>query len=488
MDKQIKNTTNSLRETDNDIETILKKITLKKEYDEKRKTNPNKTDETDVKELDTNTKETKKSKDKKVVLTIQEARAENQIQIFEQMIKNKNDLKVLHNNTITEKTLELEKYGNILNELNSKINDVTGKYKSLKDEYDNIINNSKTNKKSEKHVLDTVEVDKYEPSEDDLNNIAETVKQELKIEKTAEEYNDEMRDITRQFLDKYFRYNPDIHVRNSYKPNYEDPTRTPLKTDENGDIIEENPERAITPPEDTFYRWDRYLENHYEELRQATDDIYCEKSDFEFDLVPLEVFEGDTKEEAEALFNDYKRKYGDEFESDLFCARFANHNLLSPFWQNREVRDFYNEKTEIIKRIIDQNKEDARIGQKIMKKRTDEGNTETKQFKKYKESQGKLSLEEHGAKPVKDINVPNFIDESQVPRDIEEADQKHLEVGVHVIKPKFTKKGSGFRRIRGYAENFKFNIEAEDLKENQIKMQTPAEFHKSNENKSGENK
>lgn len=477
-DRQIKNLQILSKDLDTEMENISTKILLKKEYDDKKSESKaeSKTENED------DNKPVNKSKDKKVVLTLLEARTENQLQIFEKMLQNKNDTKTIHEKNISEKTVELEKNKKLMDEYNEKIDELNEKYRGVKDEYNQIIEGKSTNKLSNKlHVLDNVEVDKYEPTEEELNNIADNVKKQLNIEKTAEEYNDSLRDIIGQFLDKYFRYNPDIHVRNSYKPNYDDPTRTPLKLDEEGDIIEESEERSIIPPDDTFHRWDRYIENHYEELRQATDDIYCEKSDFEFDLVPLEIFEGDTKEEAEAKFNDYKRKYGDEFESDLFCARFANHNLLSPFWQNREVRDFYNEKTEIIKRIIDQNKEDARIGQKIMKGRTKEGAQETKQFKKFKESQGKSQLEEHGAKRVSDIKTPDIINESQVPRDLEEADMKHLEVGVHVIKPKFTKKGSGTRRVRGYAENFKFNIESEELKEGQVKMQNPVEFQQSSQ-------
>lgn len=418
------------------------------------------------------------------VLTITEAH-ERTVESFEQELENKLKLMVILKEKLEQKTATNDEYIKSMNNLNDKIGEWLEKFKNLKEEYTQKMTSKKgpsmskkSKKKSEGHPLDDVEIDKYEPTEKELDDIADNVKKTLKIEKTAEEYREEIQNIIQAFMDKYFCYNPDKHVRCAYKPNYEDPTRTPL-TDEEKEI-----ERSVIPPDDTFFRWNRYIENNYESLRQATDDIYCEKSDFEFDIVPLEVFEGETKEDAEEKFNQFKRKYADEFESDIFSAKFAQHNLLSPWYQNREVRDFYTEKTEIIKRILDQHKEDSRMGQKLMKERANEKKKEDikklgpdpKSHKQFLEAHPPKELERHGAVHVDEIDTSNIIKEKSIPRDRKDLKDDELEVGVHVVKPRVSTNGK--RRVRGFAEQWKFHIKSEELKEGQAQLQSPAEFQK----------
>jgi hypothetical protein len=364
---------------------------------------------------------------------------------------------------------EFEKHEKKLDDHNNAIAALKLKFKQLKTEYDEKVQTKK--EKSEVHILDTVQVDKYEPKPEDLNLIAEEVKKELGITQTAEEYTEEYQNSVQQFLDEYLRYNPDNHVRSAYKPNYEDPTRKPLKK-------ETLYERNIIPPDDTFFRLNRYIENNYEPLRQATDDIYAEKSDFEISLVPLEMFEADSKEEADEKFNAYKLKYAEEFESDVFCARFNNHNLLGPWQQNNDVRDFYTKNTEIIKRILQQNQEDAKMGQKLMKDRARKKKTENGDTSKFEEYQkaNPTELQRHGAKPMNEISAEEMIEARAVPKDTEELGSDEVEIGVHLIKPQVGRGAS--RRVRGFAEKWKFHVPSEELPENGAKIQSPSEFQK----------
>lgn len=356
--------------------------------------------------------------------------------------------------------------------IDEKVSALNKSLKELKSEY--------SSKFPKSNHLDNVTIDRYEPSEDELNDIANQVKLELEIDCTAEEHSEKIQNTIQEFLDLYLKYNPDNHVRCAYKPNYDDPKRNQLTKNET------TYERSVIPPDDTFSRLDRYIENNYEPLRQATDDIYCEKSDFEFDIVPLEVFDGDNEDEALELFNQYKRKYADEFETDVFCAKFYSHNLLSPWYQNRDVRDFYTEKTEIIKRILDQNKEDARMGQKLMKDRAKKKKEEDVKkmgpdplsHKKYLAANPPKELEKHGA-----VHVDKLIVKEDVPIDVQESTNDEVEVGVHVIKP-IISRSSGQRRVRGFAEQWKFNIPVEKNPEGSAKVQTPAEFQNAqNKNK-----
>jgi hypothetical protein len=327
--------------------------------------------------------------------------------------------------------------------------------------------------------FDDLEVDIYHPTEEDYESIGAEVKKELGITKTAEEYTIEIQNQIEKFLDSYLRWNPDNHVRCAYKPNYNDPQRTPLEK-----TPTDAKERVILPPDDTFFRWARYIDNNYECLRQATDDIYCEKSDFEHAILPLEVFEGKTTEEAEAAFDNFKRQHANEFESEIFSATFGKWSLLSSWEQNREVRDFYTEKTEIIKRIIDQHKEDQRMGTKLMKDRAGRKKKENvknagpddKGLVQYREElKVNKALERHGGKHMSEIHSPDIINPEDIPRDTEESTMQEVEVGVHVIKPHIS---GNRRRIRGESEQWKFHIPAEDLPEGSVDIMNASEFQK----------
>lgn len=363
-----------------------------------------------------------------------------------------------------------------------KLDMLNKKFKELREEF--IAKTKCTSAQCAKH-LDSLELERYDLCDEDYDAIAARVKRELNIEITAEEHTTKIQNLIEKFLDEYFRYNPDNHVRCAYMPNYADPQRTPLEKTAEADHKEKNYERTVIPPSDTFFRWKRYMENNYEPLRQATDDIYAEKSDFEFAIAPLEVFEGKTKEDVEKQFDKFKRKYATEVDAEIYSATVGIWNLLSSWEQNREVRDFYTERTEIIKRIIDQHKDDERMGMRLMKDRAKKKREENEKalgphpagLTQYREGlQANRELEKHGGKHISEIDVPEFITEKNVPRDTDESTTKELEVGVHVIRPYL---GGGKRRhIRGEAEQWKFHIPTEEMGKDSMEIMTAPEFQK----------
>lgn len=464
-DRTIRKFNNRLKITGETIAIAKSKLEqrIKYENERKRKTFQETCDSKDSKDSVSESNdsdsdnESNQSRDPKQILTIKDVKKRS-ISSYEQEIKNNDELYLNTVKELSDKTAEFESYQKNISDLNLMITNFNNAFTDLKNEYFKVFS-SKKNKDERNKEFDAIEIDKYDPTEDELNAIADETKKELGIEITAEEYSEKIQNIIQPFLDKYLRYNPDNHVRCAYKPNYEDKTRTPLKKNE---VYERN----ILPPDDTFFRLNRYIENHYEELRQATDDIYCEKSDFDADIVPLEVFEGDSVDEVNAKFDEYKRKYADEFEADVFSATFARHNLLSPFYENRKVRDFYTKQTEIIKRMLDQNKDDVSMGKKLMGDRAKKGRKEKEPdgLKMYRNAMGS-SLEEHGA-----VHIDEIL-ENEIPRDTNDLNDEEIEVGVHVIKPK----GSG-RRMRGYTEQFKFHVDSENLKKNQTNVNNPNEF------------
>jgi hypothetical protein len=323
------------------------------------------------------------------------------------------------------------------------------------------------------NVFEHVIIDEFELTDADYIEARRLSKLELGIAKTYEEKVEKQQTVLSDFLQEYFRYNPDNHVSCAYKPNYEDPSRTPLEQDELRVSKETEYERSLVPPDDTFFRWQRYVDNNYEALRQATDDIYCEKSDLELNIVPMEVVEDDDPDAAREKALAFCRKYRKEFEAEPKVVSFRVNNLLGSWQQNRERIDFYNENTEVVKRIIEQHQKDSKLGPELMKDRIERkrdkqiqvAGKEDTGFQDFRKAMPG-SLETLGAKHASEIL------EKDIPKDRKAAGKKELEVGVHVIKP--VRHG---RRIYGRTKQSHFNIAAHD-QEGEVGLTTAEDAQK----------
>ena len=331
-------------------------------------------------------------------------------------------------------------------------------------------------------AFDHLTFEECEITDEDEFHIKEEVKQQLGIEWTQEEKSDYILDNIEEFLYEYLVFNPDNHVRSGYRPNYKDPTRTPLKRDpKSGMIIEDTWERKLVPPEDTFKRWERYREANYEPLRQATDDIYAEKSDFEWVIVPLEVFEG---ENAAEKAEEWERKHAQEVDYSIRSVTFNENNLLAPWEQNREATNFYTKETEIIKRMLDAKKDEERIGKDLMKDRVRKKKEENEAelgndtgLNEYLEH-NPAGLEKYGAKRV----LQNTKNDAGVDVPIDKHELADDEVQVDVIRLGAQRKG---RRFRATADSWKFHLPAKPLKEGEVVTHNPTE-HRAELVKKGE--
>lgn len=402
--------------------------------------------------------------------------------ILEDIRNNKNKLDA---NTVAlnESSSKLEMHKAQIAELTVNMNTLKSNLEDLQRQYyiKYVKSKSKNSKKDSvkkfqskddkyKSVFAHLEVSAEDLTQEEDYYIKEAVKKELNIEKTQEECSDSILDNIEEFLYEYLVFNPDNHVKCAYKPNYKDPTRTPLKIDKkSGMIIDEQFERKLVPPMDTFKRWERYREAHYEELRQATDDIYSEKSDFEWAIIPLEMFEGqDAKERAE----EWERKHAKEVDWSIRSVNFNEISLLGPWEQNRENYNYYTKETEILKRMIDTHKEEERFANQMTKDRMKKKKAEN-QAEVGDDDQGlndylqahPTGLEKYGAK--------RSLTAKDLPRD--DNDLPDDEVQIEVVNLGAKRVG---RRWKPISEKWKFHVPAEPLNTDQIVTHTPAEFHK----------
>jgi hypothetical protein len=122
------------------------------------------------------------------------------------------------------------------------------------------------------------------------------------------------------------------------------------------------PALQVSPPADIFHHFDRYITNHYEQLREVTEAVFSEKPDIENAIIFYNSFK--TPEAA----RDHRNQHESEFRSEVFTIENSGITLLGPFKENRKRVDFYNRNTEILKRMMEQVEADHRLGEDLMKK------------------------------------------------------------------------------------------------------------------------
>lgn len=249
------------------------------------------------------------------------------------------------------------------------------------------------------------------------------------IQKELDENKEAMkkRIIIKEFLETLFQYNPDVHVRSSYKPQPKDIVRniidtpaanlaiaqlkksdakfreTMLDYDRIQKIINMKesttnitldklvanklvlPEQhymnvdyekmptedknllrtacEMIPPADTFHKYKTYFESNYDKLREAVQYLYCDKSDFELAINPYSWHA--TRAEAE----EFQKKHKGEVISDIIIADSGKWNIFSPFAKVRDTMKYFNENTIVLEEIAAQIEQDAKLGGELVKQR-----------------------------------------------------------------------------------------------------------------------
>lgn len=249
--------------------------------------------------------------------------------------------------------------------------------------------------------------------------------------RALEESTSDNKQSVKEFLDRQFNYNPDIHLRGSHTENVADPERMIMKdfvhakqcskTVENLELSEKDLKESYTslyqiskelkmislalsniggdsqsvlmkkidqlneinerltrqakdnswddikfsiinPPAETFYNFDRYINDHYEDLKEVVNQVYNEKHDLEYGVILYDTFK--TEEEAK----NYRHQHEAEFKTEVFTIENNAVTLLGPFKENRERLDFYNKNTEIMKGMMEQLEADHKLGKDLMEK------------------------------------------------------------------------------------------------------------------------
>jgi hypothetical protein len=122
------------------------------------------------------------------------------------------------------------------------------------------------------------------------------------------------------------------------------------------------------PPQDLFHRWQIYSEVNFEELRVVTEAIYNDKPDLDFAVFVYDSWEG-TDAQIQTEFDRFATVKESALVGDAKLVPYGGWVLMGDFKKNRTNIQFYNQNTEVLKRILEKTEEDKKLGKDLLNKR-----------------------------------------------------------------------------------------------------------------------
>ncbi len=259
----------------------------------------------------------------------------------------------------------------------------------------------------------------------------------------------EKRRAVQEFLTHVFSFNPDLHVAaamntNKHNPEQRLPDLPQIREiiNERKNTINKNETRReyeysqsdlsdpalfsaeeiemykMIPPLDTFVKFDRYFDEHFEGLMKATKNIYGVRNDIDFGLV---IYDKHATPEDAQKFRSMNNETFIAPVSEITAGRWA---LLGPYRKNREVVSFLSRQTDLLKQMLDQRESDSKIAADIVKKRV----KRTKDENVRRDGPDHQAVREYLA-----ANRPAIADMGAEPVEDVKDDGKHVEVDVFNI-------------------------------------------------------
>lgn len=174
---------------------------------------------------------------------------------------------------------------------------------------------------------------------------------DIESEKLKDEMSASEKEVIKRFLDKHFKYDPNLHASSSYTSN-SDPERQ-TRPEKYNQVV----------PADTYSRFQHFYDVNYEDLRAAVCYLYSEKPDLE---VAINVYNSfDSLSDADKFVDKNKEKV----ITNVLTLTNNKWNLIGSFKENRDRVNFYNKNTVILENIMKQREADAKIGKELLSKR-----------------------------------------------------------------------------------------------------------------------
>lgn len=132
--------------------------------------------------------------------------------------------------------------------------------------------------------------------------------------------------------------------------------------------VETQPTLEYIPPADAFYSYNMYINSNYDELRRITEELYAERLSVENLVRAWDTFEG-TETELSDKYRKYVEEYQNNINTDILNITVGEWTVIAPFRKNRQNIDMFNKNNDVLKKILDNNTQDKKIGEAMLKKR-----------------------------------------------------------------------------------------------------------------------
>jgi hypothetical protein len=132
--------------------------------------------------------------------------------------------------------------------------------------------------------------------------------------------------------------------------------------------VETQPALEYIPPADAFYSYNMYINSNYDELRRITEELYAERLSVENLVRAWDTFEG-TESELSDKYRKYVEEYQNNINTDVLNITVGEWTVIAPFRKNRQNIDMFNKNNDVLKKILDNNTQDKKIGEAMLKKR-----------------------------------------------------------------------------------------------------------------------
>ena len=131
--------------------------------------------------------------------------------------------------------------------------------------------------------------------------------------------------------------------------------------------------RDLIPPADMFYRFNVYLDKHYEQIQDAVRDLYHEKPDFDASIHPYRHVQPVKNEKGEIIsiedqVKSFRHKHARDIHFGINEVKFGACTLIAPYKQNRDRVEYYGQNMAIFEEMFKMKASEKALAQDMMNK------------------------------------------------------------------------------------------------------------------------
>lgn len=184
--------------------------------------------------------------------------------------------------------------------------------------------------------------------------------------------------------------------------------------------------RDLIPPADFFYRFNVYLDKHYEQLLEATRDLYHEKPDFDMSILPYKHFV-DGKEDPETReklsideqVKRFRHAHARDINFGINEVRFGKWTMIAPYKQNRDRVEYFGANMAIFEEMFKMKAAERNLAKDMMdkgveRKRKELEKTHGKRDPEFEKNYGVIgseNLSKYGVDKISEEEEDQLLDE-----------------------------------------------------------------------------